>query len=98
MAFPTSNYVSKTHCTVNCESSDEGNENVDYDEDDEAKLNPEDHNLSMEELASEPYIDMIHNSDTLFNLTASSPQKSPRTGQMFTTSGETGISFAFPWT
>jgi hypothetical protein len=66
-------YISKSQCTLHCDSSDDGNENVDYCEDDEAKLNPEDHNLSMEEHHSLPYIDLIQNSDTLFNLTATSP-------------------------
>ena len=42
---------------MNCESSDDGLENIDYDEDDEAKLNPEDHNLSMEERHSEPFFE-----------------------------------------
>ena len=70
--------MSKSKCTLNCDSSDDGNENVIYDEDDEAKLNPEDHNLTMEERHAESYIDLIHNSDTLFNLTATSPQKSPQ--------------------
>jgi len=32
----------------------------------------------MEERHSEPYIDLAHNSDTLFNLTVTSPEKSPR--------------------
>ena len=41
-------------------------------------MNPEDHNLSMEERFSLPYIDCVHNTETLFNLTATSPQKSPR--------------------
>ena len=71
-------YVSKSKCLLNCESSDEGNENVEYNEEDEAKLNPEDHNLTMEEHHSLPYIDCVTNTETLFNLTATSPQKSPR--------------------
>ena len=53
-------------------------ENVEYCEDDEAKLNPEDHNLSMEERLSEPFVECISNTETLFNLTATSPHKSPR--------------------
>ena len=71
-------YISKSKCLLNCESSDEGNENVEYCEEDEAKLNPEDHNLTMEEHHSLPYIDCVTNTETLFNLTATSPQKSPR--------------------
>lgn len=66
-----SNYVSKSQCTINCGSSDEGNENVDYCEDDEAKLNPEDHNLTLEEHCSEPFIECLPNTETLFNLTTS---------------------------
>ena len=71
-------YISKSKCQINCESSDEGEENVEYCEEDEAKLNPEDHNLTLEEHHSLPYIDCVTNTDTLFNLTATSPQKSPR--------------------
>ena len=71
--YNASKYISKSQCTLNCESSDEGNENVEYCEDDEAKLNPEDHNLSMEEHHSQPFNDCMLNSDTLFNLTATSP-------------------------
>lgn len=58
-------------CTVNCDSSDEGQENVEYCEDDEAKLNPEDHNLSLRERHTQPYMECMTNSDTLFNLTTS---------------------------
>lgn len=78
---PSKKYVSKSRCQLNCDSSDEGNENVEYCEEDEAKLNPEDHNLSMEEHHSLPYIDCVTNTDTLFNLTATSPQKSTRNPQ-----------------
>ena len=42
-------YALTVNCTVNCDSSDEGQENVEYCEEDEARLNPEDHNLSLEE-------------------------------------------------
>lgn len=52
-------------------------ENIEYCEEDEAKLNPEDHNITLEEFTSQPYQDMVHNTETLFNLTATSPQKSP---------------------
>ena len=70
-------YVSRSQCTIHCDSSDDGQENVDYCEDDEARLNPEDHNLSMEEGHSEPYFELGPSSETLFNLTTTSPQKSP---------------------
>lgn len=63
--------ISVENCTLNCASSDDGMENVEYCEDDEAKLNPEDHNLTMEERHSQPYIECVTNSDTLFNLTTS---------------------------
>jgi len=39
-------------CRINCESSDEGQENVEYCEEDEAKLHPEDHNITLEERIS----------------------------------------------
>ena len=70
--------VSKSKCQIKCDSSDEGEENVEYCEEDEAKLNPEDHNLSEEEHLSAPFIECMTNTETLFNLTATSPQKSPR--------------------
>ena len=44
---------------------------MEYCEDDEAKLNPEDHNITLEERHSQPYMECITNSDTLFNLTTS---------------------------
>lgn len=61
-------------------SSDEGMENVSYCEEDEAKLKPEGRVLGCEESPGSPQvvIDYANNSDTLFNLTASSPPKSPR--------------------
>mmetsp|Transcript_14274 Transcript_14274/g.19371 ORF Transcript_14274/g.19371 Transcript_14274/m.19371 type:complete len:88 (+) Transcript_14274:345-608(+) len=46
---PSRPLTSIENCTLNCESSDDGNENVEYCEEDEANLNPEDHNLTMEE-------------------------------------------------
>ena len=61
-------------------SSEEGMENVSYCEDDEAKLSPAGRVLGCEESPSSPLvvIDYANNTDTLFNLTASSPPKSPR--------------------
>ena len=57
------------------ESSEDGTENVEYCEEDEAKLNPSDVLMNNEQLQTVPYIDIVQNSETLFNLTASSPQK-----------------------
>lgn len=68
-------------------SSDEGMENVSYCEEDEAKLSPAGRVLGCEQSPSSPLIvidyayqekNNANNTDTLFNLTASSPSKSPR--------------------
>ena len=61
-------------------SSEEGMENVSYCEEDEAKLNPAGRVLGCEQSSSSPLIviDYANNTDTFFNLTASSPSKSPR--------------------
>ena len=64
-------------------SSEDGMENVSYCEEDEAKLNPAGRVLGCEQSPSSPlividYVYPVYNTDTLFNLTASSPSKSPR--------------------
>ena len=44
--------------------------------------------MSMEEHHALPYIDCMLNSDTLFNLTATSPQKSPRRQNIISSYGK----------
>ena len=64
----------------NCSTYEAGGVNEGYCEEDEAKLNPAGRVLGCEQSPSSPLIviDYANNTDTLFNLTASSPSKSPR--------------------
>lgn len=71
----TSTAPISTYENTNHNDSDDGYENVEYCEQDEAHLKPAMLRNTYEHCQSLPFLDIGKSTDTLFNLTATSPQK-----------------------